>query len=93
MRKVFYIAVLAAAAAAGLSACKDNTPVVAKVGGVSITEATVNQKLAVTPPAYQNYVATPLGRKQFIDAIVRETVMVEAAKRAGVAKRPEYVDA
>ncbi|MDR1940805.1 MAG: peptidylprolyl isomerase [Endomicrobium sp.] len=90
MKKVLFVAVLALA---GLAACKDNGAVVAKVGSASITEDTLNRKLALTPPAYQNYVATPLGKKQFIDAIVREAIMVESAKQAGIAKRAEYSEA
>lgn len=90
MKKVLFVAVLAAFC---IGACKDQGPVVAKVGGTKITEATLQDKLVNTPPAYQNYVNTPLGRKQFVDAVVRETIMVEAAKQAGVDKRNEYTEA
>ena len=93
MKKVLVITVFAVLAAAGLMACKDKTPVVAKVGSAKITQETINQKLAAMPPAYQNFAATPLGKKQFVDSIVRETIMVESAKQAGIAKKPEYTDA
>jgi parvulin-like peptidyl-prolyl isomerase len=74
----------------GLSSCKKDSQVVAKVGGEEITAAVLNEKLATTPPEYQNYANTPLGRKQFIDAVVREAIVVESAKKAGVNKRAEY---
>ncbi|MDR2192443.1 MAG: peptidylprolyl isomerase [Endomicrobium sp.] len=90
MKKMLFIAALAAA---GIMACKDKAPVVAKVGSAEITQETVNQKLAAMPPAYQNFAATPLGKKQFVDSIVRETIMVESAKQAGIAKKPEYSEA
>ena len=90
MKKVLFITVLAMI---GFAACKDKSPVVAKVGSAKITQETINQKLAIMPPAYQNFAATPLGKKQFVDSLVRETIMVEAAKQAGIAKKPEYIEA
>ncbi|MCL2390214.1 MAG: peptidylprolyl isomerase [Endomicrobia bacterium] len=77
----------------GFSACKRDGNIVAKVGGTKITEAALEEKLAATPPAYQSYVNTPSGRKQFIDSVVREAIVVEAAKQAGVEKRKEYSEA
>ncbi len=73
----------------GLAACKDSGPVVAKVGGTKITEKMLFEKI---PPAYQSFANTPLGRKQVVDAIVRETIMIEAAKQAGTDKKKEYTD-
>lgn len=90
MKRLMLLAVFAVF---GLAACKDEGPVVAKVGGTKITETVLSEKLASTPPAYQNYVNTPVGRKQFIDAVVRENIMIEAAKQAGVNKRSEYTQA
>jgi parvulin-like peptidyl-prolyl isomerase len=90
MKKMLFIAALAAF---GFAACKDKAAVVAKVGSSEITQETVNQKLAAMPPAYQSFAATPLGKKQFVDSIVRETIMVESAKQAGIAKKPEYGEA
>jgi parvulin-like peptidyl-prolyl isomerase len=90
MKKVLFLSVLAAFA---LGACKDKGVVVAKVGGTQITDTMLAEKLQNTPPAYQNYVNTTLGRKQFVDAIVRENIMLEAAKQAGVSKRAEYTEA
>jgi parvulin-like peptidyl-prolyl isomerase len=90
MKKMLFIAALIAV---GVTACKEKAPVIAKVGNSEITQETVNQKLAAMPPAYQNFAATPLGKKQFVDSIVRETIMVESAKQAGIAKKPEYSEA
>lgn len=91
MKKVLLLSALVAVF--GLGACKeDKGIVVAKVGGAQITEKMLVEKLQNTPPAYQSYVNTTLGRKQFVDAIVRENIMIEAAKQAGINKKKEYTD-
>jgi parvulin-like peptidyl-prolyl isomerase len=92
MKKVLFFAVFAAVF--GLAACKeDKGAVIAKVGGTEITEKMLAEKVQNMLPEYQNFVNTPLGKKQFIDAIVRENIMIEAAKQAGVDKKPEYTQA
>ncbi|MCL2143955.1 MAG: peptidylprolyl isomerase [Endomicrobia bacterium] len=90
MKKVLFLSALAVFA---LVACKEKGVVVAKVGGSQITDITLSEKLQNTPPAYQSYVNTSLGRKQFIEAVVRENIMLEAAKQAGVNKRADYTEA
>lgn len=81
-----------AVASIGLSlvACKKDAQFVAKIGEEKITEATLNEKLSTIPAEYQKYMTTPLGRKQFIDAVVREAIIIEVAKREGIEKRAEY---
>ena len=76
-----------------LCSCKKNSPVVVQVGNEKITEAKLNERLAATPAEYQKYASTAIGKKQFIDAILKETVVVEAAKKAGVEKREDYKNA
>ncbi len=91
--KRLMLVVVFAAFGLGLAACKDEGAVVAKVGSTKITEAVLTEKLASTPPPYQNYVNSQIGRKQFIDAVVRENIMIESAKQAGINKRSEYTQA
>jgi parvulin-like peptidyl-prolyl isomerase len=76
-----------------LCSCKKDSPVVIQVGNEKITDAKLNERLAATPAEYQKYASTAIGKKQFIDAILKETVVVEAAKKAGVEKREEYKNA
>jgi parvulin-like peptidyl-prolyl isomerase len=76
-----------------LCSCKKDSPVVVQVGNEKITEAKLNERLAATPAEYQKYASTAIGKKQFIDAILKETVIVEAAKKAGVEKREDYRNA
>lgn len=88
MKKVLLLSIITAFS---FAACKkDQGVVVAKVGGTEITDTLLAEKLQNTPPAYQNFVNTSLGRRQFIEAIVRENIMLEAAKQAGVNKKSEY---
>ncbi|MDR1695992.1 MAG: peptidylprolyl isomerase [Endomicrobium sp.] len=87
------ILLFAAFAVLGLGACKDGGNLVAKVGGTKITEAALEEKLAATPPSYQSYVNTPAGRKQFVDSVIREAIVVESAKQAGAEKKKEYSEA
>ncbi|MDR2395030.1 MAG: peptidylprolyl isomerase [Endomicrobium sp.] len=76
-----------------LCSCKKDSPVVVQVGNEKITEAKLNERLAATPAEYQKYASTAIGKKQFIDAILKETVVIEAAKKAGVEKREDYKNA
>jgi len=74
-----------------LASCKSNSGhIIAKIGKEIITEATFDKRLASMPREYRNYARIPSGRKQLIDAIVREAIVVEAAKKAGVDKKKEY---
>jgi parvulin-like peptidyl-prolyl isomerase len=74
-----------------LASCeKNNDHVIAKIGKEKITEVIFSERLASMPHEYQNYAKTPYGRKQFIDAVVREAIVVKSAKKAGVNKRNEY---
>lgn len=76
-----------------LSACNNEGPVIAKVGKAKITEADLQEKILATPPAYQNYINTPAGRKQFVEAVVRETIIIESAKQDGLNKDENYKNA
>ncbi|MCL2334464.1 MAG: peptidylprolyl isomerase [Endomicrobia bacterium] len=96
MKKVLVVAVLAVfalGACNGKGKAKDNSPVIAKVGGTQVTEKMIDDKLAATSPAYREYVNTPVGKKQFIDAVVRENIILEAAKQSGMANKKEYSEA
>jgi parvulin-like peptidyl-prolyl isomerase len=74
-----------------LASCGKNSDyVIARIGKEKVTEGIFSERLASMPREYQNYAKTPYGRKQFIDAIVREAIVVKSAKKAGVNKRTEY---
>lgn len=73
-----------------LGACKQKGDVIAKVGSDSITTEDFSERVMAAPPAYQAYINTEPGKKQFIDLLVREKLILESAKQAGVDKREEY---
>ena len=73
-----------------LGGCKQKGDVVAKVGSDTITTEDFSERLMSAPPAYQAYINTEPGKKQFIDLLVREKLILESAKQAGVNKRDEY---
>jgi parvulin-like peptidyl-prolyl isomerase len=74
-----------------LSGCpKRNDSAVARVGKAVITEAEFRRKLSEVSPDYQNYVLTPHGRRQFLDVLIREKMILEAAKADGMALTSEF---
>jgi parvulin-like peptidyl-prolyl isomerase len=73
------------------SACrKSDERVIARVGKSLITESEFNRKLAEVAPVYRNYVLTPSGRKQFLDVLIREKTVLEAARASGIARSKDY---
>lgn len=75
-----------------LDGCKEKGDVIAKVGNDSITTEDFSERLMSAPPAYQAYINTEPGKKQFIDLLVREKLILESAKQAGINNRTEYKD-
>jgi hypothetical protein len=63
---------------------------VATIGRDRVTTATLRERIQDAPPAYQSYLTTPAGKKQFLDLMVRERVVLEAARQAGFDKTKEY---
>ncbi|MFH1619342.1 MAG: peptidylprolyl isomerase [bacterium] len=73
------------------SSCNSpSSPTVAKVGDLRITQADFQKKLADVAPEYQNYLVTPNGKKQFLDILIREKLILAAAKESPVAASSEY---
>ncbi|HVA65729.1 MAG TPA: peptidylprolyl isomerase [Elusimicrobiota bacterium] len=72
------------------SACRRQGPVVAKVGDLVITRAEFNQKLSEVAPPYQKYVSTPAGRRQFLDVLIKEKMVLAAAENSGVSKSADF---
>lgn len=73
--------------------CKKDSPVAIQVGNENITESRLKERLSETSVEYQKYASTAIGIKQFIDAILKENIVIEAGKKAGVEKREEYKNA
>lgn len=78
-------AALAAAACSG----KDDK-VVARIGSEKITESYLQQKFMEISPSAQEYLATKPGRRQFLDVLIHERLMLLAARKSRVASGEDY---
>ena len=68
------------------SACsKQDSKVIARIGPEKITEASLQEKLSEISPDAQNYLATKPGRRQFLDVLIHERLMLLAARKSRVA--------
>ena len=65
-------------------------PVVAQVGDYKITLDDFKARLQEAPPAYQQYVASAEGRRQFLNLLIREKILLAEAKRLGIPRDPSY---
>src|SRR5579883_2501371 len=72
-----------------LAACRKQ-PIVAKVGPLRITQAEFQRAVAEVAPSYQNYVLTPNGRRQFLDILIREKMILAAAGASDVPRSADY---
>ncbi len=78
-------------AAAALSSCsgKDDK-VIARVGPEKITESYLQEKLADISPAAQEYLSSKPGRREFLDVLIHERLMLLAARESGVTSEKAY---
>ena len=74
-----------------ISACGKNgsDTVIARVGKVKITEADFAKELGQSPPSYRNYLSTSEGKKQFLDILLKEKILLNAAEKSGVMKKAD----
>lgn len=71
--------------------CQKNTgPVAATINQDRISVADIQRRLMSTPSAFQQYSASPEGRKEFVKLLVREKILLQEAKRTGLAKDATY---
>ena len=81
------------AAVVAISACsKHDGKVVARVGSEKITETYLQEKFAEIGPAAQEYLTSKPGRRQFLDVIIHERLMLIAARGSRVASGADYRD-
>jgi peptidyl-prolyl cis-trans isomerase C len=75
-----------------LTGCQTKTkgPVVAHVGSINVTLDEIQRRLRDTPPAYQQYVGTSEGRKQYLQLILREKTVLAKAQQDGIAHDASY---
>lgn len=74
-----------------LAACgRQDGKVIARVGSEKITETYLQEKFAEISPAAQEYLSTKPGRKQFLDVLIHERLMLLAARKSSVASGKDY---
>jgi peptidyl-prolyl cis-trans isomerase C len=90
MKSTFPRVVFAIFVSVVLIGCRKSEPVIATVGDTRLTVAEYERRLREMNPAYQQYAATPEGRKQFLELLIREKIVVEQSRRAGTQRDSEY---
>jgi len=91
MKRLFSSSILAAITLLLSGGCREKTgPVVARVGSIPITLTEVQNRLRDTPPAYQHYVGTEEGRKQYLQLIIREKTVLAKAQKEGINRDASY---
>ncbi len=74
-----------------LAACRgEKDPVVARVGKLKITQSEFQRKLGEVSQGYQDYVLSPSGRRQFLDVLIREKLVLAAAQQSDVPRSAEF---
>ena len=87
MRRALFLAAFALI----LAACRgEKDPVLARVGKLKITQSEFQRKLAEVSQGYQDYVLTPSGRRQFLDVLIREKLVLAAAQRSDVPRSADF---
>lgn len=76
---------------AAIYGCSKQDKVVTKIGSDKITLKMLAERINETPQGYRSYLDTPAGKKQFLDLLVRERIVLENARRSGLNKGKEYV--
>lgn len=82
--------VLVLGAVLALTACSAGDKVVAKAGRAKVTVKNFQERLNDSPPAYRSFLSTDAGKKQFLDLIVREKLVLEAARKAGTGRKEDF---
>ncbi|HNW43255.1 MAG TPA: peptidylprolyl isomerase [Elusimicrobiales bacterium] len=69
---------------------KQADKVIARIGSEKITESSLQEKLGEISPEAQDYLSTKPGRRQFLDVLIHERLMLLAARKSRVASGKEY---
>lgn len=88
------LAVLLALTACLVSGCgeKEGDVVVARVGRVNITESQLRERMAELPDFAQRQFSGPQGTIEFLNNMVDEETLYQAARQAGYEKDPEMLN-
>ncbi|MEK7232463.1 MAG: peptidylprolyl isomerase [Elusimicrobiota bacterium] len=74
-----------------VAACRgERDVVIARVGKLKITQSEFQRKLGEVSQGYQDYVLSPSGRRQFLDVLIREKLVLAAAQQSDVPRSAEF---
>ena len=90
MTRAFLFRVAAASLALLVCACREKDPVLARVGKLKITQSEFQRKLGEVSQGYQDYVLTQSGRRQFLDVLIREKLVLAAAEHSDVPRSTAF---
>lgn len=85
-----YFIVLFLALSVGLSGCSKDK-VVAEYKGGKITLKEFNEELNALPPALKSRYSTPQGKKEFLEQLVQQRLILRKAEEEGISKDPELI--
>ena len=60
------------------------------MGDIPITLSDFRSRLSDAPPAYQQYASTPEGRRQFLNLLIREKLLLSGGRKAGLQNDENY---
>ncbi|MFA5779021.1 MAG: peptidylprolyl isomerase [Elusimicrobiota bacterium] len=74
-----------------LGCSKKSGKILAQVGSEKITVEEFEKAVENAPYTLQEYLSTDIGRKQYLDAMLKEKTVLVAAKSQGIQSRPQVV--
>ncbi len=68
---------------------KNDNPTIATVGSLKIKAETFSKELINSPEVYRTYLSTLEGKKQLLDILLKEKVLMNAASKSGIYRKKD----
>ncbi|MBI2119074.1 MAG: peptidylprolyl isomerase [Elusimicrobia bacterium] len=90
LNRTFFLPFLLVGASLIFQGCKKSQDkTLAKVGRIKISQQDFSKELSNSPQIYLNYLSTLEGKKQFLDILLKEKVLLNSARNSGVASNKQ----
>ena len=89
MKKALFLLIISLLFTASCSKFSGKGRLIAEIGSEKVYMDDVYDKLEELPSNYEKYLQSETGRNQFMDILVKERLLLELARKRGIAKRPE----
>lgn len=73
-----------------LLGCEKNNPTLARIGSTKITARELESKINSLPASYRQYLTTEAGKKQFLQNLIKEEIVLASARKAKIHRQKEY---